>query len=558
MSAGVESLPTAIAPSVRGGRSHLGGIWAMAKGDFLERTRQPGHLIALLVMAWLTHGMLPPQGAGYRTFSMIDGYRPAYGPEWVGALVAMLTSAYFMFVGFYLVRGRVDRDRRNGVGQLLAATRVTRLAFLASKALSNALVLGSMMIVAMLVAFASQQLLGEDRRVDLAAIVLPFLLLTGPVVLLVSSAAVWFDCLPVLRGGVGNIVWFFLLGMIMSSAALDSPKQDRPSPDLVGGRAVADAAYRDLHLTYPALRADKRSLSMGVNVSPGWKGRAMRTFRWRGMEWSSAVLLERLFWVVVAIVVLGFAARVFDRFEGVRVAHRSGRASPFARLERLLHGLAPSTAPAVARAASLTVAPRTFVFANLLGAELNLLAKGMPVWWYLGAIVFLIAGVFAPLSALKSAWLPIASFWPVFAWSTLGTREKQFETAGLFFSVAAPVKRMLPAAWIAGTSVMLLIGAPGVLRLGLAGEASSVAGWVLGGACVSALALALGVWTGSGKFFEVFYLFLWYVGPLHHVAAFDYTGVTAARSDELWVVYGASTVLLFGAAWVGRTRQIQR
>ncbi len=558
MSAGVEFLTSTTAPRVRFGPATWRGMWAMAWADFQERTRQPGQLIALLVMAWLTHGMLPPQRAGYRTFTMIDGYRPAYGPEWVGVLVAMLTSVYFLFVGFYLVRGRVERDRRNGVGQVLAATPVTSLGYLASKALSNALVLGSMMLVAMLVALASQQLLGEDRRIDLLAIGLPFLLLTGPVVLFVSAAAVCFDCLPGLRSGVGNIVWFFLLAAILSGTALESSAQNRAILDLVGGRTVSDVAYRDLHAAYPATRGDQRSLSMGVNASPAWKGRAMQTFRWNGMAWSPAMLGVRLFWIVVAGVLVGIAARMFDRFEGVRLHGRPRRAAPFARVEQWLHRRAPSSAPARVRAASLTVAPRTFAFANLLGAELTLLAKGMPAWWFLGAIGFMIAGAFAPMSALRGAWLPVASFWPVFVWSTLGSREKQFETAGLFFSVAAPVRRMLPAAWLSGTLVMLVIGATGVLRLGLAGDAASVAGWVLGAATVSALALSLGVWTGSGTFFEVFYLFLWYIGPMHHVAEFDYTGVTVARSSALWVVYGALTLVLFGAAWVGRTRQLQR
>ena len=529
----------------------------MAYADFLERTRRPGHLIALLVMAWLTHGMLPPQGSGYRTFTMINGYRPAYGPEWVGALVAILTSVYFLFVGFYLVRGGVQRDGHNGVGQILAATRSPKLAYLASKALSNFLVLGSMMGVAMLVALASQQLLGEDRRIDLLATWAPFLLLTGPVALVISCAAVCFDCLPVLRGGIGNVAWFFLLSGVLSGSAMDNASQGRSLMDLIGGRAVSDRAFIDMQRVFPAVRSEDRSLSMGVNVSPQWKGKRAQTFPWRGMEWTSALLMVRLFWCGVGVALLLFSARVFDRFERGRVMHEPRRAALFGRFERLLHGLAPSTAPAVVRASSLTVAPRTFAFLNLLGAEIVLLMKGLPAWWYLGASGFLIAGIFAPPAHLMNGWLPVASFWPVFAWSTLGTREKQFDTAGLFFSVARPVLRMLPAAWLAGALLMLALGSTAMLRLALAGHAPVVAGWVLASFTVPALALALGVWTGSGKFFEVLYLFLWYIGPMHHVAELDYTGVTAPRSSMLWIVYTAATVLLFIAAWVGRSRQVR-
>ncbi len=558
MSAGVEFLTAVSTPETLRSRPWPGTLWSMAVADFHARTRQPGHLVALLVMAWLTNGMLPPQGSGYRTFTMINGYRPAYGPEWVGVLVAMLTSVYFMLVGFYLVRGGVQRDSHNGVGQILAATRMSKLGYLASKALSNCLVFASMMGVAMLVALISQQLLAEDRRIDILATWLPFLLLTGPVALFVSCAAVCFDCLPVLRGGIGNVVWFFLFGAVLGSSSMDTPSDGRSVMDLVGGRAVSDRAFTDMQQEFPAVRVEDRSLSMGVNVSPEWKGKRAQTFPWHGMQWTRSFLLVRLFWCGIALMLLVFAATVFDRFERGTATHAPGRSSLFGRFERLLHGLAPSTAPAVVRASTLTVAPRTFAFLNLLGAEGTLLAKGLPVWWYLGAIGFLIAGIFAPTEHLKSGWLPVASFWPVFAWSTLGTREKQFDTAGLFFSVARPVQRMLPAAWLAGALLMLVIGSTGMLRLALAGETQAVAGWVLGAFGVSALALALGIWTGSGKFFEVFYLFLWYIGPMHHLPEFDYTGVTATRSHALWVVYSVIVVTLFIAAWVGRTRQIRR
>ncbi len=71
-------------------------IVRLAWADVLERTRRPAFLVSLLVMTWLAHGMLPPQGAGYRTFVINELYRPAYNSAWVGALVALLTGIYFL------------------------------------------------------------------------------------------------------------------------------------------------------------------------------------------------------------------------------------------------------------------------------------------------------------------------------------------------------------------------------------------------------------------------------------------------------------------------------
>jgi hypothetical protein len=105
---------------------------------------------------------------------------------------------------------------------------------------------------------------------------------------------------------------------------------------------------------------------------------------------------------------------------------------------------------------------------------------------------------------------------------------------------------------------MLLAGAPAVLRLLFSGEVPAALGWLLSAAFVPALALACGAWTGSAKFFEVVYLFLWYVGPMHRVAELDYTGVTTPRGATLWLLYAGASLGLSLAAWSGRTREMRR
>jgi hypothetical protein len=79
--------------------------------------------------------------------------------------------------------------------------------------------------------------------------------------------------------------------------------------------------------------------------------------------------------------------------------------------------------------------------------------------------------------------------------------------------------------------VAMLAGAGAGLRLGLAGEWEALGGWTAGALFVPSLALALGVWSGSGKLFEVIYLLLWWAGPISELAAVDYTGTTAAALE---------------------------
>jgi hypothetical protein len=71
--------------------------------------------------------------------------------------------------------------------------------------------------------------------------------------------------------------------------------------------------------------------------------------------------------------------------------------------------------------------------------------------------------------------------------------------------------------------------------------------------------MALGIWSGSSKLFEVVYLFLWYIGPLNGLPALDFMGVTAeslAAGVPLYTL--AFSALLLGLAFVGRKRQISQ
>jgi hypothetical protein len=546
----------AVAPAPRAGRGHPAThLWRLALADFRERTRRPAYFVSLAVMAWLAHGMLPPAGAGYRTFAMGDTWRPAYGPEWVGTLTGIMTSLYFMMVGFYLVKGAVERDRRTGVGQILAAASVSRRRYLAGKALSNFAVLASMLVVALGVALVTQQLLGEVRRFDPLAAALPLFLFAAPVAAVVAAGAVLLECIPGLAGGFGNVVWFVFTMVALSTGVLQSEDPAARGRDLMGVAAVAQSTFDALHAAHPEVRVDRKAISMGVNVSPEWRGVPIRTFAWKGLRWDAAAVAARGAWLLFAAALVALAAVVFDRFE--RPARAPAR---HAWRPRAWFGTRPGArgaAASIGSAATLSPAVRGRGFATLVRAELALLLHGQPLLWYLGAAGMVIATVFAPLGAVRAGLLPVLSVWPVLLLGALGSRERLNGTEALLFSVARPVTRVLAAGWAAGALLYLALGAPALLRFASAGQWEWAAGWALGSALVPALALALGVWTGGSKFFEVLVLFAWYMGPMHHIAEVDYTGVTAPRSPALWVAYGALTAALLVAGFLGRARRVR-
>jgi hypothetical protein len=151
----------------------------------------------------------------------------------------------------------------------------------------------------------------------------------------------------------------------------------------------------------------------------------------------------------------------------------------------------------------------------------------------------------------------LAFLWPVLLWSQLGSRERRHNTGPILFSSPHPLLRQLPSAWLAGIGVGVLVSGPIAIRLALAGESGALGLWAVGMAFPPALALALGVWTGSSKFFEALYTFVWYM-LVQNVPAFDFVGATdAGVADGNALAYAAVSLALFTLSLLGRRRQLQ-
>jgi len=82
--------------------------------------------------------------------------------------------------------------------------------------------------------------------------------------------------------------------------------------------------------------------------------------------------------------------------------------------------------------------------------------------------------------------------------------------------------------------------------------------WFIGALFIPTLALSLGVWSGTGKPFEILYTVLWYIGPLHAIPQFDFMGsAPATAATRCPQIYLLLTCVLAAAALLGRKRQLQ-
>ena len=187
------------------------------RADFLERIRRYSFLITLGVVVYGTYLFLPPNHSTYATLQM-GGHRGIYNSAWVGALTAMMGTVYLAILGFYLVKNAIRRDRLTGVGEVIAATQVSKVAYTVGKFLSNCAVLTVMVCVLFLASGAMQFIRGEDYRIDLWAWAAPYIFIMLPIVVLTAALAVLFESIQFLRGGLGNIVYY---GMWVAALATE-------------------------------------------------------------------------------------------------------------------------------------------------------------------------------------------------------------------------------------------------------------------------------------------------------------------------------------------------
>lgn len=520
-------------------------LWHLLRADFLERVRRYSFLLTLAFAVWIGWTV----AAGHMRLWIGDA-RGIYNSAWIGTTMALVMNTFLTLAGFYIVKNAVDRDRRTGVGQILATTPMTRPLYVLGKAMSNLAVLSAMVVVLMGAAVAAQLLAGEETRVNPGALLSPFILLVLPAMALVAAIAVLFEALPWLRGGFGNIVWFFVWTASMPGAILANG-----APDPVGIGVV----YRALQqAAAAALGPADRGISLGVII----RDKPPQIFRWEGLEWNAELVLGRLLWVAVALGISLLAALFFDRFDPARGRVREPRRKQIAPANGGTEDTRlplPPDVPAV----SLTPVPRAgrsrFRFGSILLAELRLALKGQRWWWYAGAAGLFIATLAAPLPQVRQIVLPLAWIWPILIWSALGTREARHDTAGLVFSAAHPLGRQLPATWLAGVLLALATGSGVAIRLLAAGEMAGLGGWLVGALFIPTFALALGVWSGTSKLFEALYLLLWYIGPMNRTPQMDYLGATdQGLATGMPVVFLGITALLGAAAVAGRRWQMGR
>jgi hypothetical protein len=513
-------------------------LYQMARADFLERVRRYSFLLTLAGALYLAYAV-----ATEKMWVMVgNGYRGVYNSAWTGMLMTVCCATFLSLVGFYIVKNSLQRDYQTRVGRILAATPMSKPIYTLAKALSNFAVLACMVLVLMLAALVMQLTRTGAHDTSLWELWSPFLFVALPAMFLTASLAVLFETLPILRGGVGNVLYFFLWtgGLVLGDKAhIDDPTGIQLLYRSVRGALTAADPSTPEHFNF--------ELTIGGR-------RAVRTFVWNGIDWTPHVLAGRFLWVAVAIALALFASLFFHRFDPAKEwVKRRRKTPPVESAATAAEQLpTPSSATSIS-AAQLTPFPRTSArwrFPQLVASELRLMLKGQRWWWYTVAAGLLIGQLASPLAAARQGVLLVAWIWPLLIWSQMGCRESRYATGSLLFSSARALTRQLPALWTAGVAVAALTGAGVGIRLLLTHDWQGLAAWIAAALFIPTLALALGIWSGSSIPFEALYTVWWYVGPAHQLPGLDFMGTTLASSRPQ--TYALAAAILLAASYLGR------
>jgi hypothetical protein len=529
---------------------------ALAVADFRERTRRPAYAVTLAAAVVLGYLALPPATSLWVIMNA-GGYRGIYNSAYTATATALAGALWLMLGGFYVVRGAIARDQHTGVGQILAATPLSRIGYLAGKFCSNLMVLASMAGVLAATALALQLARGESRTVDPGALLLPFIVLTLPVLTLTAAAAVLFETIPVLRAGVGNIAWFFTW-MIVAIAGGGVP---------LGGLGTVADSMRE------AMAAQHLPAAAEFSVGFTKVDHPLRTFTWAGLHPSGGFVAARLVLTLAAACLAVLPAVWFGRFDPARTRPRRAPAPDSGQAPVPVPATAPAASQPARSARSLVYEPLPKAlarpgraFGRLLVGEMRILVQGTSRWWWLVLAALNAASLAVPANLVKPAGASTALLlsatwiWPVLIWSRLGTQRHENGLDTLLGAYPA-VYRQLGAEWAAGLTLTALAGLGPLLRMAATADGPRVAAWIAGAVFIPSLALMLGTASRTHRTFQAIYIILWYAA-VNQVAAADYMGTVLASGRPAGpppsLIAGVSVAMLAIAITIRAARHATR
>ena len=505
--------------------SPISQVLGIAATDLRLRLRRPATLWLILVLSGLAYLLIPDPATG-RALMVVDGARALYTSQVVALATAGLASFLLTFAGFYLTSNAIRRDLLARTGGIIAATPVSSGAYLVGKWLGGAAYLALVTAVYVLSVMAMHLLRGEGP-LEPFTYFLTYLLALGPAIVVVSALALMFECVPLLAGRLGDVLYFFVWSVLLALGAMGQGGGPGGLMDVMGIGFILGQVH-----------SVSNSEHLAIGMTPFQGGVAPWVLP--PIPLTFATLLPRITAALLAVPILLVARLFFHRFDPARV--RSGRTGSGDGLIRRLSVLLKPVTRVVSSVGARLVPSAPGVLRPVLAETVMTLCQSPLVLlsWF-GVVV---ATVVAPQQRVLHALPLVIAVVLAIALADLSTRDRAAGTQPMLYSMP----RIKPDyAFIklgAAALLALLFCLPPAIRIAFSSPASALSLLIAAG-FMAGLATALGFLTRTPKtFMGVFMLFLYLVLNGAQMPGLDFAGFNGVATGSTRVGYVVAAALL--------------
>ncbi|MCB0278169.1 MAG: hypothetical protein KDD94_01615 [Calditrichaeota bacterium] len=464
---------------------------ALIRADFLQRRRSYGFIVVLLATIYVSYIFVPAPDAAYTTLS-IGNYKGNLTSEWIGTLSAMMSNFFLSLSGFFLVSSAIQKDIRSRLGQIIATTSISNYNYLQSKAISNFLVLLSIIVVVMLTSIVLF-FLRSDYPFEPVKFFTPFVVLSVPTLFFVAHVAVIAEVIFKNKTILQGIIGYYFFSALIPLTLLNHESVVYINP--LGVNYVMEALKADIFSQFGQVET-KAFIGFVFRANPNYQ-----FFTWSGTGYSALFILSRFGWMLFSVSALYLFSFIFHRFD-IRRKEKKNQ-------NRQLIDLNPANQyKSLANLAKPLNSPSKFNLLPLLITELKLLSRRQNRFLRVVTFGLWIACFFAPLSVCTGILAPILLFSQLDKWSTLAVKDDDNRTIDFILSSYKPFARIVTSQLLAAISWALILVSPLLVRMLILTDFNGVMLLISGCLFVVAFSYALGSMSGSRKLFEVTFTIL--------------------------------------------------
>lgn len=522
-------------------------LGAIIRADFLIRLRRPSTAVVFLLLSFIPYLWIPKPSTG-RALIVIDGQRAINNSAAIGMGTALIGTIFLGLFSFYVVSNALRRDVLSRCGYVIASTTMRGGEYIVGKFAGNLVFLTIFTLGYMITAMAMVVVRGEAPLEPLV-FAKQYLLLLPPPLVFVSAIAILFECTPLLRTKLGDVLYFFLwvglMGAVVSTLEKGLGAKWAPYFDVSGMGLLLQQMKALYHTTAMSVGASDFDAKKPAMIFPG----VIATWQW---------VFPRIVATLWPLSFLAVARLFFHRFDPARVRsmpNEKSRRSWLGRLNLISKPLARLFVGLGQRVVSLPGIP-ALVRSMITDALATIAAFPFAAVAIIG---FAIAALSSDANALFTGTMPFAFAACAIALADIACREKRAGTSALVF--ASPSLRANFVWWKFGATLLVALAFLGVpLARGIALRPSSALALLVGVVFTAAAATALGVVSANPKTFIVGFLTFWYIALSDKGAtpSLDFGGWFGKTTPMVLASYAAVTLALLAAAQVFHARDLKR